>query len=61
MIKSSILATAILALRLAFSGAAPAELPVRPAAAQTATAKPNIVVITGDHIGWFIWARTTAA
>ena len=53
MIKSSVLATAILALPLAFGGAAQAQLPVRPAAAQGAATKPNIVVIMADDVG--IW------
>jgi arylsulfatase A-like enzyme len=42
MMKSSLLATAILAL--AFGGAASAQTTARP---------PNIVVVMGDDIGWF--------
>jgi len=53
MIKKWLLATAILIFPLAVGGAAQAQLPVRPATAQTATAKPNILVIMGDDIGWF--------
>src|SRR5471032_2761213 len=53
MFKRSLLATAMLVL--AFGSAAQAQLPTRPADAQTTTTakKPNIVVIMGDDIGWF--------
>jgi hypothetical protein len=50
MIRRRILAIAILALPLAFIGVAQAQLPVRPAASQAATAKPNIVVIADNTI-----------
>jgi arylsulfatase A-like enzyme len=53
MIKRSFLATAILALPLAVTSVAQAQLPVRPAAAQTATAKPNIVVTMADDVGFW--------
>jgi arylsulfatase A-like enzyme len=53
MIKSRFLAAAILALALAFSGVPHAQLLVRPAAAQPAATKPNILMIMGDDIEWF--------
>jgi arylsulfatase A-like enzyme len=53
MIKKFLLATAILMLPLVLDGLAQSQLLVRSATAQTATTKPNIVVIMGDDIGWF--------
>ena len=49
------LLTAALALPVAFSGAAQAQLPAggSPAQGQLPVKKPNIVVIMGDDIGWF--------
>jgi hypothetical protein len=53
MIKKILLATAILMLSLVLDDLTQSQLLVRPATAQTATTKPNIVVIMGDDIGWF--------
>jgi hypothetical protein len=47
------LSTLGLAVMMVAGEPAKAQLPVRPAAAQTAITKPNILVIMGDDIGWF--------